>query len=167
MRPYHACGRYGNKVRHQMKKRGFSVAELLIVVAILGIMAAVIVPQFKSQSARAKGTVAKDNLRLLRSAIEFYAAQHGGIPPGYENDDPLTPPSSAVFHDQLVVDETYMAKIPKNPFNDLRNIRMVGNAEAFPAEPVDGFAWIYKPATKTIKLNWPGSDSHGLAYFDY
>ena len=150
-----------------MKKRGFSVVELLIVVAILGIMAAIVLPQFQSQSARAKGTVAKDNLRILRSAIELYTAQHGGIPPGYENDDPQTPPSSAVFYDQLVVDQAYMAKIPKNPFNDLRNVMMIGNAEAFPEEAVDGYAWVYQAATKTIRLNWPGSDLRGLAYFDY
>ena len=150
-----------------MKKRGFSVAELLIVVAVLGIMAAIVVPQVQSQSTRAKKAVAKDSLRILRSAIELYTAQHGGIPPGYENDDPQTPPSGAVFYNQLVVDQTYMANIPKNPFNDLRNIRMIENAEAFPAEAVDGFAWIYKPATKTIRLNWPGSDSSGLLYFDY
>ncbi|KPK41732.1 MAG: hypothetical protein AMJ65_08915 [Phycisphaerae bacterium SG8_4] len=150
-----------------MEKRGFSIVELLIVVAILGIMAAIVVPQFQSQSERAKGTVGKDNLRILRSAIELYTAQHGGIPPGYESDDPETPPSSAVFYNQLVVDQTYMANIPKNPFNNLRNIRMVGNAEAFPEEAVDGFAWVYKPATKTIRFNWPGTDSNGLAYFDY
>ncbi|MBN2180906.1 MAG: prepilin-type N-terminal cleavage/methylation domain-containing protein, partial [Sedimentisphaerales bacterium] len=50
----------------RIMKKGFSVAELIIVVAILGIMAAVVVPQFQSQSTRAKNAVAKDNLRLLR-----------------------------------------------------------------------------------------------------
>ncbi len=150
-----------------MKKCGFSVAELLIVVAILGIMAAIVVPQFQSQSTRAKGAVAKDSLRILRAAIELYTAQHNGIPPGYENDDPQTPPTSASFYDQLVVNGTYLAKIPKNPFNNLRNIRVIGNNEAFPPDAVDGYAWIYQAATKTIRLNWPGSDSSGVRYFDY
>jgi len=150
-----------------MKKRGFSVVELLIVVAILGIMAAIVVPQFQSQSTRAKGAVAKDSLRVLRSAIELYTAQHSGIPPGYENDDPQIAPTSASFNDQLVVNRAYLAKIPKNPFNNLRNIRMIGNNEAFPQDAVDGYAWVYQAATKTIRLNWPGSDSSGLRYFDY
>ena len=154
-------------MRHRMKKRGFSVVELLIVVAVLGIMAAIVVPQFQSQSTRAKKAVAKDSLRILRSAIGLYTAQHGGIPPGYPNDDPQTPPSSAVFQDQLVVDQAYMANIPKNPFNNLRNVKMIGNNEAFLPGAVGGYAWIYKPATKTIRLNWPGSDSSGLRYFDY
>ena len=150
-----------------MKKRGFSVVELLIVVAILGILAAIVVPQFQSQSTRARKAVAKDNLRILRAAIELYTAQHSGIPPGYKDDDPQTPPTSAIFYDQLVVNGTYMAKIPKNPFNNLRNIRMIGNNEAFPPDAVDGYAWVYQAATKTTRLNWPGSDSSGLRYFDY
>ena len=150
-----------------MKKRGFSVAELLIVVAILGIMAAIVIPQFQSQSTRAKGAVAKDSLRILRGAIELYTAQHGGIPPGYKDDDPQTPPTSAIFYDQLVVGRVYLVKIPKNPFNNLRNIKMIGNNEAFPQDAVGGYAWVYQAATKTIRLNWPGSDLHGLRYFDY
>lgn len=54
-----------------MSKRGFSLAELLINVAILGILAAVVVPQFQAHSAQAKVAVGKDSLRILRSAIEL------------------------------------------------------------------------------------------------
>lgn len=150
-----------------MKKRGFSIAELLIVVAILGIMAAIVVPQFRSHSTQAKEAVAKDSLRILRSAIELYTAQHSGIPPGYENDDPQTAPTSADFDDQLVVNRTYLARIPKNPFNNLQDISMLGNNETFPLNAVAGYAWIYQAATKTIRLNWTGSDSSGIRYLDY
>ncbi len=139
----------------------------MIVVAILGIMAAIVVPQFQSHSSQAKKAIAKDSLRILRSAIELYTAQHGGIPPGYENDDPQTIPTSSNFTDQLVVNRIYLAKMPKNPFNNLQNIRMIGNNEAFPQDAVDGWGWVYQAATKTIKLNWSGSDSSGLRYFDY
>jgi general secretion pathway protein G len=60
-------------------KRGFSLVELMIVVAVLGIMAAIVVPQFQSHSIEAKIAVAKDNLRILRSAIDLYTAQHGSL----------------------------------------------------------------------------------------
>ena len=143
------------------------MAELTIVVAILGILAALVVPQFESYSSQAKKAVAKDALRMLRSAIELYTAQHNGVPPGYENDDPATVPASGNFNDQLVVNQTYLARVPRNPFNNLRNIRMIGNAEAFPPDPIDGHGWIYQAATKTIRLNWPGADSSSLRYFDY
>ncbi len=143
------------------------MAELMIVVAVLGIMAAIVVPQFQSYSAQARGAVSKDGLRMLRSAIELYTAQHGGIPPGYENDDPMTVPTSANFNDQLVVNRTYLARIPRNPFNNLRTIRMVGNSEAFPPGAIEGYGWVYQAATKTIRLNWLGADSCGQRYFDY
>jgi general secretion pathway protein G len=148
-------------------RRGFSLVELIIVVAVLGIMAAIVVPQFQSHSTQAKKAVAKESLRILRGAIELYTARHGGVPPGYENDDPQTSPTSSNFYQQLVVDGNYLLKIPKNPFSNRQNIRMIGNSETFPQNPIDGYGWIYQAATKTIRLNWPGSDPVGIRYFDY
>lgn len=148
-------------------KKGFSLAELVIIVAILGIMAAVVVPQFQSQSTQAKNAVAKDNLRILRSAIELYTVQHRGIPPGYENDNPANTPSNAVFLNQLVVSGNYLKAMPENPLNNMDNIRMVGNGESFPQNSDNGYGWVYQPATKTIRLSWSGTDSHGIRYFDY
>ena len=148
-------------------KKGFSLAELMIVVAILGIMAAIVVPQFQSQSTQAKEAVTKDNLRILRSAIELYTVQHRGIPPGYQDNNPQNSPSSTVFLTHLMVNGTYIRKMPENPFNNLGNIRMIGNSESFPQDPADGFGWIYQPATKTIRLSWSGTDSDGIRYFDY
>lgn len=143
------------------------MAELMIMVAVIGIMAAIVVPHFRSYSIQAKKAVAKDSLRMLRSAIELYTAQHSGIPPGYEDDDPSTVPTSENLLNQLSTNKEYLAKIPKNPFNNLQNIRMIGNSEAFPAAAIDGYGWVYQAATKTIRLNWPGVDSSGLRYFDY
>ncbi len=140
---------------------------MVIVAAILGIMAAIIVPQFQSQSTQAKKAVTKDHLRILRSAIELYTVQHRGIPPGYENDNPLNTPSSAVFLTQLMIDGNYLRKMPTNPFNNLKNIKIIGNSESFPQNPADEYGWIYQPATKNIRLSWSGTDPDGLRYFDY
>ncbi|GAH74356.1 unnamed protein product, partial [marine sediment metagenome] len=69
-------------------KKAFTLVEILIVVAILGILAAIVIPQFQAHSQEAKEAAAKDNLRILRNAIELYAVQHGGVPPGYPADNP-------------------------------------------------------------------------------
>ncbi len=148
-------------------ERAFSLVELMIVVAVLGILAAIVVPQFQGHSTQAKEAVATDSLRLLRGAIELYAAQHDGVPPGYENDDVTTPPSGLVFNRQLILEKRYLSEMPENPFNNLETIEIIGNTEAFPASALGGFGWAYQPATKTIKLDWPGADKSAIRYFDY
>jgi type II secretion system protein G len=150
-----------------MVKKAFSLVELIIVTAVLGIMAAIVVPFFQSQSTQAKEAVAKDHLRILRSAIEVYTVQHRGIPPGYDGDNPLGTPSSAVFLTQMVTSGNYLKKMPENPFNNIETIRMIGNGESFPQDPLEGYGWVYQPATKTIRLSWSGTDSDGIRYFDY
>jgi len=146
-------------------KRAFSLVELMIVVAVLGILAAIVVPQFQGHSTQAKEAVAKDSLRLLRGAIELYAVQHDAVPPGYENDDVTTTPSGLVFNRQLILENRYLSGMPENPFNNLKTIKIIGNTEAFPA--TGGFGWAYQPATKTIKLDWPGTDKSGIRYYEY
>jgi general secretion pathway protein G len=150
-------------------KRAFSLVELMIVVALLGILAAIVVPQFQSHTTQAKEAAAESNLQIVRGAIELYAAQHNGVPPGYLNDDPSTEPAHLFFVAQLTETGNYLSNFPKNPFNEGYSTKMISNDEDFPTEPVqtDLYGWIYKPATKTIKLNWAGTDSTGVAYFDY
>lgn len=157
---------FSNKQHYQT---AFALVEILIVVAILGILAAIVIPEFQGHSQAAKESAAKDNLRILRNTIELYALQHDGVPPGYSGDDPSATAAYRIFELQTVVNNNYLSKLPENPFNNLRTIKTVQNGEDFPAEPVltDLFGWIYKPESKIIKLNWSGIDSQGTSYFDY
>lgn len=150
-------------------KRAFTLVEILIVVAILGILAAITIPTLKGHIIEAKEAAAKDNLRILRNAIALYAAQHNGIPPGYGNDDTSNPPVFIFLKVQLVDVGHYLSEFPENPFNRIRIVKMISDSEDFPTAPVETstYGWIYKPATKTIKLNWQGTDSGGVAYFAY
>jgi prepilin-type N-terminal cleavage/methylation domain-containing protein len=147
--------------------KAFSVVELVIVVAVLGILAAIVVPHFQGHATEAKEAVAKDNLRVLRGAIELYAAQHSGVSPGYKDDNPRSTPSETYFIDQTAAKGDYLRKMPKNPFNNLDTMKVLANGQAFPAEATGESGWVYKPATKTIRLDWPGTDDSGLRYYDY
>ena len=50
-------------------KRAFTLVEILIVVALLGILAAIALPTFQDHIQQARESAAKDNLRILRNAI--------------------------------------------------------------------------------------------------
>ncbi len=67
-----------NKVGTQ--NNGFTLIELLIVVVILGILAAVIVPQLSGSTDNAKLESLKTNLASIRSAIDLYKQDHGVYP---------------------------------------------------------------------------------------
>lgn len=150
-------------------KRAFSLVELMIVIAVLGILAAIVAPTLQGHIAEAKEAAAKDNLRILRNTIELYAARHNGVPPGYGADDPSTTPLVGVLYNQLVQLGKYLSELPENPFNKISVVNMIPNATPFPSGPAETetYGWIYKPAEKKVRLNWPGTDSAGTAYFDY
>jgi prepilin-type N-terminal cleavage/methylation domain-containing protein len=165
-------------------KKSFTLVEILMVVAILGILAAIILPTLQSNTTKAKESTAKDNLRILRNAIELYAAQHNEVSPGYLDGDVNTTPLSLIFIRQLCLVSNksgqtsthpaagfdfgpYINKFPENPFNNDWVVKMVGNTEEFPSNATGNFAYVYKPATKVIKLDWPGTDSEGVLYYDY
>lgn len=61
---------------------GFTLVELLIVVIILAVLAAIIVPQFSSATIDAQEAALDANIARMRSAIELYQAQHGSAYPG-------------------------------------------------------------------------------------
>jgi len=60
--------------------RGFTLIEILIVVVILGILAAVIIPQFTNAADDASVSSARTQLQTMRSQIELYRSQTGSYP---------------------------------------------------------------------------------------
>src|SRR5437764_13888180 len=57
-------------------KRGFTLVEILIVVIILGILAAIVIPQFTNASQDARKSNVVSQLQTLRAQIELYKLQH-------------------------------------------------------------------------------------------
>jgi len=106
-------------------KKGFTLVEILIVVVILGILAAIVIPQFTDASTEAKEANLKSTLQSVRSQIELYKIQH--------NDNfPATSTSDTAFASRMtgytdVEGETvafdaagalgpYLQSMPKNPW---------------------------------------------------
>jgi prepilin-type N-terminal cleavage/methylation domain-containing protein len=148
-------------------RKAFSIAELMIVAAVIGILAALLMPSLHNHAMEAKEAAAREDLQLLRGAIELYAARHAGVPPGYPDNTLSSTPTADCFQNQTTVLDRCLLQTPENPFNNLNRVRIVGNEEGFPGQATGHDGWIYQPATKNIRVDWPGSDTHGIRYFDY
>jgi general secretion pathway protein G len=61
---------------YRTRKSGFTLVEILIVVIILGILAAIVIPQFTSASQDARKNSLTSQLQTIRSQIELYKLQH-------------------------------------------------------------------------------------------
>jgi len=65
-------------LRNRKGKKGFTLIELMIVVAIIGILAAIAIPNFLRFQLRAKSSEGKTNIAAIRTAQESYAAEFNG-----------------------------------------------------------------------------------------
>jgi type IV pilus assembly protein PilA len=57
---------------------GFTLIELLVVILIIGILAAIAIPAFLSQTSKANDAAAKTQVGTLQTTIEAYASEHSG-----------------------------------------------------------------------------------------
>ena len=154
-------------------KRGFTLVEILIVVVILGILAAIVVPQFTQASTEAKTNSLCSNLQSIRSQIELYKVQH--------ND---TAPALATFTEQMTETSTiagvasgskvrnpatgeiygpYLERVPENPFNNFATLV----AAADPPVATDAAGWLYNAATGEIFADTTGATPGGTNYVDF
>ena len=121
-------------------KKGFTLVEILIVVIILGILAAIVVPQFTEASSDAKLSNLTTNLQSVRAQLELYRLHHNGSYPANITDG-LTKKSDA---DGTINASgaygPYMQQFPANPFIDTA-------ADAVKTDGSAGAGWSYTPAT--------------------
>lgn len=98
-------------------KKGFTLAEVLIVVAIIGILITIVIPQYKNSLIKAKEAVLKENLFQIRDAISKYYKDKNKYPVSLED----------------LVTSRYFRTIPVDPFSGKADWILIRN------EPEDEF----------------------------
>jgi len=67
------------------RKKGFTLIELMIVIAIIAILAAVLVPNFMRAREASRLTACKSNLKNISTSVETYSNDYDGLYPGDTN----------------------------------------------------------------------------------
>ncbi|MEW6234023.1 MAG: type II secretion system protein [Candidatus Omnitrophota bacterium] len=100
------------------RTRGFTLIELLIVVAIIGVLAAIAVPNFLNAQVRAKVARTEADMRNLKTAIESYQLDYNNFPMARYN--PITHETGQIKLSNrfipLTTPVSYMSAIPSDPF---------------------------------------------------
>jgi prepilin-type N-terminal cleavage/methylation domain-containing protein len=171
-----------------MSKKAFTLIELMLVAAILGIVAAIVLPMIGNHISHGKEAAARKAIQIIRGQVELYRFEHQGLVPGYFVN-PMGMKSQATLTmlvNQFIGTSTidgnsvatrtpaglyrygpYVQKLPVNPFNNLSTIKYVPSATTFSAAATKTTGWLYKKETAEFKLNWTGTDSEGKNYLEY
>ena len=96
-----------NAARIRQFSRGFTLLELLIVLAIMGILITIAQPSLRTSIVRAKEAVLREDLFQMREALDQYYADNGAYPAGL--GDLIVSTDKA---------KSYLREIPKDPFTN-------------------------------------------------
>ena len=148
-------------------QRGFTLVEILIVVVILGILAAIVIPQFTQASTEAKTNSLCSDLQTLRSQIELYKVQHNDKAPALgtfhaqmtQTSDIDGNTSGNKVRQGLFVYGPYLERVPINPFNDRTDADFTNQGSVLAGTAAtaggDTASWVYNATTGEI---WADDD---------
>jgi general secretion pathway protein G len=126
-------------------ERGFTLVELLVVISMISILAAMGVVQYRNSVQRTRETTLRHDLFQMRDVIDQYYADKGKYPSSLD----------------ALVSDGYMRKIPIDPITNSTDTWQTVPAEADPGNPSS------EPGIYDVKSGAPGTALDGTAYSEF
>ena len=125
-------------VRHA----GFTLLELMIVISIIIILAAITLPQYQKTIMHTREAVLRDDLRKMRSLIDQYAADKGRLPQSLDD----------------LVSGGYMRDVPLDPFTGQKDWAITTGEDPNSLTGEQGMTDVHSSSTETSTEGTPYSE---------
>lgn len=129
----------------RQRRKGFSLIEMVIVILILGIIAAVAAPRMFDTATTAEQNTTRQQLAVLRNAIEMYRARSGIYPPSGQLPTAMASMLNGPFPAPTIGSVRDDAEVYYDGDGD--------DATAVTPDSAQDGGWAYKPINGSLKLN--------------
>ena len=120
------------------RRSGFTLIEIMVVVVILGLLAALVVPRIGPQVAEAQRTTAATQIRSLEDALEMYRMHNGFYPSTQQGLEALVTAPTTSPVPKRYADGGYLKKVPDDPWGNPYVYRCSGSKITITSYGPDG-----------------------------